>query len=91
MDTDSAYFAISGNYLEDVIKPSLKVEFKQNKQFWLGRKDTQVAISGNCLEKVIKPSLKKEFKKNRHLWLGRNDTIENKVDDSRTPGLLKLE
>ena len=31
MDTDSAYFAISGNCLEDVIKPSLKVDFKQNK------------------------------------------------------------
>jgi hypothetical protein len=49
------------------------------------------AISGNCLEQVIKPSLKKAFKKNRHLWLGRDDTIENKVYDSRTPGLFKLE
>jgi hypothetical protein len=31
------------------------------------------------------------LKKNRHLWLGRDDTIENKVYDSRTPGLFKLE
>ena len=50
-----------------------------------------IAISGNCLEEVIKPSLKEEFKKNRHLWLGRDDTIKNKVYDSRTPGLFKLE
>ncbi|OAJ44410.1 hypothetical protein BDEG_27638 [Batrachochytrium dendrobatidis JEL423] len=42
-------------------------------------------------QKVIKPSLKDEFKKNRHLWLERDDTIENKVYDSRTPGLFKLE
>ena len=41
MDTDSAYFAISGNSLEDAIKPSLKVEFKLNKHIWLGRQDTQ--------------------------------------------------
>ncbi|EGF77939.1 hypothetical protein BATDEDRAFT_27062 [Batrachochytrium dendrobatidis JAM81] len=49
-----------------------------------------IAISDESLE-VIKPSLKDEFKKNRHLWLGRDDTIENKVYDSRTPGLFKLE
>ena len=35
MDTDSAYFAISGGCFEDVIKPSLKVEFKQkNNSGW---------------------------------------------------------
>ncbi|OAJ40914.1 hypothetical protein BDEG_24597 [Batrachochytrium dendrobatidis JEL423] len=49
-----------------------------------------IAISDESLE-VIKPSLKDEFKKNRHLWLERDDTIENKVYDSRTPGLFKLE
>jgi hypothetical protein len=32
MDTDSAYFAISGNCFEDVIKPQLLDEFKQKKQ-----------------------------------------------------------
>ncbi|EGF78145.1 hypothetical protein BATDEDRAFT_26887 [Batrachochytrium dendrobatidis JAM81] len=49
-----------------------------------------IAISDESLE-VIKPSLKDEFKKDRHLWLERDDTIENKVYDSRTPGLFKLE
>ena len=41
MDTDSAYFAISGNCLEDVIKPHLLDEFKLSKHKWLGREDTQ--------------------------------------------------
>ena len=40
MDTDSAYFAITGNSLQEVIKPHLLDEFQQNKQFWLGREDT---------------------------------------------------
>jgi hypothetical protein len=40
MDTDSAYVAISGNCLEEVIKPSLKDEFKKNRHLWLGRDDT---------------------------------------------------
>ena len=28
-------------FFEDVIKPSLKEEFQQKKQFWLGKEDTQ--------------------------------------------------
>jgi hypothetical protein len=40
MDTDSAYFAISGNCSEDVIKPHLLDEFKLSKHKWLGREDT---------------------------------------------------
>jgi hypothetical protein len=57
MDTDSAYFAISGISLQDVVKPHLLDEFKQKRQ----------------------------------VWLGRDDTLENKLYDSRTPGLFKLE
>ncbi|EGF76807.1 hypothetical protein BATDEDRAFT_28304 [Batrachochytrium dendrobatidis JAM81] len=57
MDTDSAYFAISGSSLQDVVKPHLLDEFKQKRQ----------------------------------VWLERDDTLENKLYDSRTPGLFKLE
>ena len=41
MDTDSAYLAISGDSLEDVVKPELKEEFQQSKHLWLGRDDTE--------------------------------------------------
>lgn len=57
MDTDSAYFAISGNSLQDVVKPHLLDDFKEKRQ----------------------------------VWLGRDDSLENKLYDSRTPGLFKLE
>jgi hypothetical protein len=40
MDTDSAYFAISGSSLENVVKPHLFDEFKQRRQVCLGRDDT---------------------------------------------------
>ena len=35
MDTDSAYFAISGNSLDDVIKPELKEEYEKDVKNWL--------------------------------------------------------
>ncbi|OAJ42428.1 hypothetical protein BDEG_25878 [Batrachochytrium dendrobatidis JEL423] len=57
MDTDSAYFAISGDSLQDVVKPHLFNEFQQQKKYWFGR----------------------------------DDTPANKLYDSRTPGLFKLE
>jgi hypothetical protein len=49
------------------------------------------AISGDSLEGVIKPHLRDEFQVNKHTWLGRDDSLENKLYDSRTPGLFKLE
>jgi hypothetical protein len=50
-----------------------------------------IAISRNSLESVVKPRLLDEFKQKKRLWLGRVDTPENKLYDSRTPGLFKLE
>jgi hypothetical protein len=65
---------------------------KNDYQFCMMDTDSAyIAISGNCLEKVIKPCLKEEFKNSRHQWLGRDDNIKNKVYDSRTPCLFKLE
>ena len=40
MDTDSAYLAISGDSLDDIVKPELKEAFQQNKHLWLGKDDT---------------------------------------------------
>ena len=37
MDTDSNYMAISGQRLEDIVRPELKAEFKAKKNIgWLG-------------------------------------------------------
>ncbi|PIK55307.1 hypothetical protein BSL78_07779 [Apostichopus japonicus] len=40
MDTDSAYIAISGTSLEDVIKPEMRSFFEQEKHLWFPRSDT---------------------------------------------------
>ena len=37
MDTVSAYIAITAEKLEDIIKPELKEQFKQNREQWFGR------------------------------------------------------
>ena len=41
MDTDSAYFAISGDSLESLVKPKLRQLFEQEKEKWLPRTDTE--------------------------------------------------
>ena len=41
MDTDSAYFAISGDSLESLVKPELQPLFEQEKDKWLPRTDTE--------------------------------------------------
>ena len=40
MDTDSAYIAISGESVESLVKPELRVEFDQDKCNWFPRTDT---------------------------------------------------
>ena len=40
MDTDSAYIAISGESVESLVKPELRVEFDQDKYNWFPRTDT---------------------------------------------------
>ena len=41
MDTDSAYLAISGDTLEDVIKPSMKHEYELDKYNWFPNETTK--------------------------------------------------
>ncbi|KAK3727521.1 hypothetical protein QZH41_009984 [Actinostola sp. cb2023] len=40
MDTDSAYIGISGESLEEVIRPELREQFQEEKHLWLPRNDT---------------------------------------------------
>ena len=40
MDTDSAYIAISSDSFDEIIKPSMRVEYEQNKPDWFPRNDT---------------------------------------------------
>ncbi|XP_071793479.1 uncharacterized protein [Asterias amurensis] len=40
MDTDSAYLAISGENLDDVIKPDMKHQYLEEKHLWFPREDT---------------------------------------------------
>ena len=40
MDTDSAYIALAGESLEDLIKPNLRETFSQEKTQWFPRDDT---------------------------------------------------
>ncbi|XP_071797162.1 uncharacterized protein [Asterias amurensis] len=40
MDTDSAYLAISGENLDDVIKPDMKQQYLEEKHQWFPREDT---------------------------------------------------
>ena len=40
MDTDSAYFALSGTSIESLVKPELRQRFEEEKHNWLPRTDT---------------------------------------------------
>jgi hypothetical protein len=41
MDTDSAYLALSGDKLEDVIKPHMKEEYEKDKYNWFPNETTK--------------------------------------------------
>ena len=40
METDSAYIAIAGNSVENLVKPELRAEFERDVNNWLPRTDT---------------------------------------------------
>ena len=39
MDTDSSYFAFSGDCIDDIVKPEMRDEYLKNKHEWLPRDD----------------------------------------------------
>ena len=40
MDTDSAYMALAGESIEELVKPELRAEFAASKHLWFPRRDT---------------------------------------------------
>ncbi len=45
MDTDSAYLALSGDKLEDVIKPHMKEEYEKDKYNWFPNETTKELLN----------------------------------------------
>ncbi|XP_072172959.1 uncharacterized protein [Diadema setosum] len=41
MDTDSAYFALTGSSIENLVRPELRQQFEVEKHHWLPRTDTE--------------------------------------------------
>ena len=76
MDTDSSYIAISGNTLEDVIKPHMKEQFYRDYDKWLPA--------------VACDTHQPEFVNGRTNFSGACCVSRQKFD-KRTPGLFKLE
>ena len=80
MDTDSAYFAISGDSLEAVIKPHMKERFYQEWDQWLPAQacdtHTQDFVQAKC---------------NKATWQPLSCCLARQKFDKRTPGLFKEE
>ena len=80
MDTDSAYLGLSGNSLEDIVKPEMKKEFYEEWDKWFP--------SEAC------PTHKQDFvstKLEGKEWEPTDCCKEQKKFDRRTPGLMKIE
>ena len=80
MDTDSAYIAITGKNLEELVRPQLKYEFYQEWNQWLPAEA--------C------PEHQEDFvrvKTRGDAWEPKECCIKQKKYDKRTPGLFKIE
>ena len=80
MDTDSAYIAISGKNIEELVRPHLKHDFYQEWHKWLPAEA--------C------PEHQEDFvqvKMQGDLWEPKECCIKQKKYDKRTPGLFKIE
>ena len=80
MDTDSAYLGLSGNCLEDVVKPELRKEFYEEWDKWFP--------SEAC------PTHKQDFVSTKLAgkeWKPAECCKEQRRYDRRSPGLMKIE
>ena len=80
MDTDSAYVAIAGQSIEELVKPHLKQDFYQNWYKWLPAEACSLHQ-----EKFLKVKLRGES------WNPGECCVKQKKFDKRTPGLFKIE
>ena len=80
MDTDSAYIALAGQNLRDLVRPELKKQFFEEWNNWLPAE--------------VCTTHQKEFvvtKMAGHEWQPESCCVEQKKFDQRTPGLFKVE
>ena len=80
MDTDSAYVAIAGQSIEELVRPHLKSEFYQEWHRWL---PAEACPSHHF--KFLEVKLKGES------WNPEECCVKQKKFDKRTPGLFKIE
>ena len=80
MDTDSAYIALAGQNLDDLVKPELKKQFFEEWNNWL---PAEACVTHQ-----------KEFVDTKvagHEWQPKSCCVKQKKFDQRTPGLFKVE
>ena len=80
MDTDSAYVAIAGQSIEELVRPHLKEQFYQEWNQWL-----PAEACGQHQEAFVQVKVRGD------LWEPKECCIKQKKYDKRTPGLFKIE
>ena len=80
MDTDSAYIALAGQSLEDLVKPELKKQFFEEWNSWL-----PAEACATHQEEFV------QVKMRAGVWEPKECCIKQKKFDRRTPGLFKVE
>ena len=80
MDTDSLYFAIAGDELEDILKPDMHSTFYRDRHMWLPSEHCNSCIDDYVTTKVAGKE-----------WFIKPCCDDRLKYDKRTPGLFKLE
>ncbi len=80
MDTDSAYLSLSGESIDDVVKPEMRREFYEEWDRWFPAE----ACAEHKVEFVTAKVERKE-------WKPKDCCVKQNKYDRRTPGLFKIE
>ena len=80
MDTDSAYIAIAGKNLEELVRPHLKYEFYQEWHKWF-----PAEVCATHQEEFVQTKMRSD------IWKPKECCNKKKKFDKRTPGLFKIE
>jgi hypothetical protein len=80
MDTDSLYFAIAGDKIEDILKPDMRSTYFRECHLWLPSEHCD-----DCMEEYVTTKVA------RGTWELKPCCEERRNFDKRTPGLFKLE
>ena len=82
MDTDSLYFALSTDTLEEAVIPEMREEFFRERHKWLPSESCDISYHRESYIKARTHNL---------VWLPPPCCQERTVYDQRTPGLFKIE